>query len=265
MKIFISADIEGVTGVTSWDETIKEKIDFSPYARQMTNEVKSACEGANKAGAIEILVKDAHETGRNIDHNQLPTNTKLVRGWSGGIFSMVQELDETYDGLAFIGYHSGGSMDGNPLSHTMNTDILSVKLNGKLTNEFMLHAYIAAYYKVPVLLVSGDKALCEAVKEVNENIETVAVKEGKGNSTINIHPEVANKLIDEGMQKALEKKKEDLTLKLPNEFMMEVEYPTHTEALRNSSYPGAELIGARTLKYESEDFIEILRFMHFTV
>lgn len=68
MKIFISADIEGITGVTHWDETEKTKSDHKEFAHQMTLEVKAACEGAIDAGADEIWIKDAHDTARNIDH-----------------------------------------------------------------------------------------------------------------------------------------------------------------------------------------------------
>ncbi len=129
MKIFISADIEGVTGVTHWDETEKLKADYKDFAHQMTLEVKAACEGAINAGADEIWIKDAHETGRNIDHNLLPKNTKLIRGgWSGHIYSMVQELDETFDALLFIGYHSAGGTSTNPLSHSMHTGIDYISL-----------------------------------------------------------------------------------------------------------------------------------------
>ena len=82
MKIFISSDIEGVSGSTIWDETIKNGDLYSEFANQMTLETKAACDGANEAGAKEIMVKDAHDSGRNIDHNLLPQNTKLVRGWA---------------------------------------------------------------------------------------------------------------------------------------------------------------------------------------
>ncbi len=210
MKLYISADIEGVTGVTVWDETTKNKSDYTKYAQQMTDEVKAACQAANEVGVEYILVKDAHDSGRNIDHSQLPKNTELVRGWEGGLYSMVQELDETFDGLAFIGYHSGAGIDGSPLSHTLTTNILSIKLNNELVNEFLLHAYIAAYHNVPLVFLSGDKALCESVNVIIPSMETVAVKEGKGNSTINMHPHLALETIKEGIKKVFKRIKKNL-------------------------------------------------------
>ena len=265
MKIYISADIEGVTGVTHWDETSKDKGDYSYFADQMTAEVKAACEGASEFAEMEIVVNDAHESGRNLDHGKLPTNVKLIRGWDEGLYSMAQDLDESFDGIVFIGYHSGAGMDGSPLSHTMTPGILSIRINGQQVNEFILHAYIAAYHNVPVIFLSGDRGLCQEVNKLNPLVETVAVKEGRGNSTINIHPERALELIRSGVRQGLGKDKKELMIKLPDTFRVEVDYPRHYEARRYSFYPGASLTSSTTVAYETDDYIEALRFLHFTV
>ena len=89
MKIYISADIEGISGITHWDETEKSKSDYQKFATQMTDEVRAACEGAIKAGVKEIWIKDAHDTGRNILADELPQMIKLVRGWSEHPFLMA--------------------------------------------------------------------------------------------------------------------------------------------------------------------------------
>ncbi|MGB6371558.1 MAG: M55 family metallopeptidase, partial [Atribacterota bacterium] len=132
MKIYISADIEGVTGITHWDETEKSKSDYQKFAKQMTDEVKAACEGAINAGAKEIWIKDAHDTGRNIIAADLPQKIKLVRGWSEHPFSMVQELDKSFDALLMIGYHSFAGSSSNPLSHTLSSRTFNyIKFNGE--------------------------------------------------------------------------------------------------------------------------------------
>ena len=265
MKIFISADIEGVTGCTVWDETEKGKDGYEYFARQMTREVKAACEGANAAGAKEIMVNDAHDSGRNIDHNLLPKNTKLVRGWSGGLYSMVQELDDSFDALMFIGYHSAANKDTNPLSHTMSTFLDYIKINDQIASEFLIHSYIAAYLGVPVVFLSGDKGLCQVAKNLNENIETVAVKEGKGNSTINIHPELALDQIMEGVKKALLKDKFLCKIELPKEFNIEIRYRQHKDAYKRSYYPGVTKIDEHTINYKSNDYMEVLRLMNYLI
>jgi len=263
MKVFISADIEGINGVTHWDETIKNKPDFKEFAHQMTLEVNAACKGAINAGAKEIWIKDAHDSGRNIDHNLLPQNTKLIRGWSGDLFSMVQELDQSFHALLFIGYHSGGGSNLNPLSHTMNTKIDYIKLNNEYFTEFLLHSYIAAYLEVPIVFLSGDQGLCEYVQHINQSIVTVAVKQGVGNSTINIHPKLAQELIETGVEKALRGNVKQCKLSLPGNFLLEIRYKEHTDAFAKSKYSGAKLIESKKIQYESQDYMEILQAIKF--
>lgn len=144
MKIFISADIEGVATTTLWPETEKGSEDYRLHAQQMTMEVIAACEAASEAGASEIVVRDAHEDGNNLDIWKLPENVTLLRGWSGHPYSMVYGIDPSFDAAIFIGYHSAASSEGNPLSHTESLNPLSVKLNGALASEFLLYSYAAA-------------------------------------------------------------------------------------------------------------------------
>lgn len=265
MKVFISADIEGVTGCTVWNETEKGKDGYEKFAKQMTLEVNAACKGSNAAGTTEIMINDAHDSGRNIDHNLLPKNTKLVRGWSGGLYSMVQELDESYDALMFIGYHSAASRDTNPLSHTMSTILDYVKINGMIASEFLIHSYIAAYLGVPVAFLSGDKGLCDEAKSLNENIVTVAVKEGRGNSTINIHPELALDLIMDGVKESLRKDKSKCIIELPDEFNVEIRYRNHKDSYKSSHYPGVTKVDENTINYKSNDYMDVLRMMNYLI
>ena len=265
MKIFISGDIEGVTGSTAWSETEKGGAGYEYYANQMTLEVNAACVGANNAGAKEIMVNDAHDSGRNRDHRLLPKNTKLVRAWSGGLFSMVQELDETFDALMFIGYHSAGSKDGNPLAHTMTTSLDYIKINGCIASEFLIHSYIAAYLDVPVVFLSGDKELCDDAKKLNRNISTVAVKEGKGNSTINIHPELALEMIEKEVQRAFSKDLSLCNIELPKEFDIEIRYRQHKDAYKSSFYPGVNKIDQHTIGFKTYDYMEALKMMNFLI
>lgn len=265
MKIFISADIEGVTGVTHWNETEKNKPDHNDFAHQMTLEVKAACEGAIEAGVEEILIKDAHDSGRNIEHNLLPKNTKLIRGWSGGTYSMVQGLDESFDALLYIGYHSAAGKDTNPLSHTMDSSLDYIKLNGEYVSEFLIHSYIASCLDIPVVFLSGDLGLCEEVNKIDSNIVTVPVKEGVGNSTISIHPELALDLIKIGVKEALTKDLSIYKIKLPETFELEVKYRDHMTAFRLSNYPGAELVEPKVVKFYHDDYMEVIRAMRFLV
>ncbi len=265
MKIYISADIEGVTGVTHWDETEKSQVDYKEFAHQMTLEVKAACEGAINAGANEIWIKDAHGTGRNIDHNLLPKNTKLIRGWSGHIFSMAQELDETFDAVIFIGYHSAGGTNTNPLSHTMSLEVDYIKLNGEILSEFLMHSYIAGYLKVPVVFLSGDLGICDEAKKINEHIVTIPVKEGIGNSTVNIHPQLAVELIKDGVEEILNRNLYLCNIKLPEKFELEIRYKEHADAYKKSFYSNVKQIDSKTIRFISKDYMEVLKAIEFLV
>jgi D-amino peptidase len=263
MKIYISADIEGVTGVTHWDETDLSK-DVNSIAReQMTAEVVAACQGALQAGATEILVRDAHDTGRNIIASRLPHEARLLRGWSGNPLLMMQELDDSYQAALLIGYHSRAGAGASPLEHTFSGKFVNVKLNDRYASEFLIAAYTAAYLKVPLVFVSGDQGLCDEIAGFSPVIRAVAVKEGVGDSTINIHPELAVARIRDGVENALQADLSRCLLPLPAAFWIDACYREHFKAYQYSFYPGASLKDPMTVHFESEDFFEILRFMLF--
>lgn len=263
MKFYISADIEGITGVTHWDETDLDKEEFTSAREQMTTEVVAACEGALQAGATEIWVKDAHDSARNILISRLPHEARLVRGWAPHPYMMMQEMDETFQAAALIGYHSRAGSNTSPLAHTNTGALMRISINGQDASEFRICAYTASMLKVPLVFVSGDKGLCDEVAGINPAITTVAVKQGVGNSTINIHPGLATARIQQGVTSALQGNPAKCYLALPDHFLVEIEYKDHTKAFTNSFYPGAELIGPKTIRFESDRFLEVLRLFFF--
>jgi D-amino peptidase len=263
MKVFISADIEGVTGVTHWDETDLDKPVCMAACEQMTAEVVAACKAALDHGADEILIKDAHDSGRNIIAAKLPHEARLIRGWEPHPYMMMQGLDETFQSAVFIGYHSRAGMNTSPLAHTMALGVARITVNGRDASEALLNIYTAAMLKVPVIFVSGDKGLCGEVMELNPNIGAVAVKEGVGDSTISIHPELATLRIKEGMVKAMKGDQSKCLVSLPDHFSVDVQYKAHTKARVYGFYPGATLKDPLTVSYKHADYYEALRFLYF--
>lgn len=265
MKIYISADIEGTTGITHWDEAKKEKSEYKAFQEQMTNEVGAACEGALNAGATEIWVKDAHGTGRNLLMSKLPEEVKIIRGWSQHPFDMVQELDESFDAILFTGYHSRAGAHTNPLAHTLTGAPAYIKINDVFASEFLIHSYIAAMLEVPVAFVSGDQGLCQDVKALNENIETVAVNQGIGGSTISIHPNLALRNIKEGVERALRSDLRLCRLSLPEFFEVEIRYKDPKKAYRAAYYPGARQADSHTICFDTSEYFDVLRMLLFVV
>ncbi len=263
MKVYISADIEGITGTTYWDDTDMEKSEYQAAREQMTAEVAAACEGALAAGATEILVKDAHDTGRNIIASKLPKDVRLAKSWTGDPMMMAEHLDASYQAMILIGYHSAARSGANPLSHTMTGVVHRMMLNGEPASEFRLTTYAAALFKVPVVFLSGDAGICTEAGTLIPAITTVAVKQGVGDSTINIHPEMAVERIRAGVTSALKGDPKKSLVSLPKHFNLTLEYRHHMKAYKFSQYPGARLIEPSTISFESDDFMEIMRFLLF--
>jgi D-amino peptidase len=263
MKIYISADIEGITGVTHWDEATKNNPDYTEFQEQMTAEVAAACEGALEAGASEIWVKDAHATARNLIASMLPKEVKLIRGWSQHPFSMVQDLEESHDALLMIGYHSKAGSDANPLVHTISGKTSLVQINNHRASEFLVHAYAAALKEVPLVFLSGDEGICTDAKALISQIATVAVKRGIGDSTINIHPQLAVEKIRDAVQRALKGNLSSCLIALPDHFHVEIRYRDHVDAYHASFFPGVKLEEPYLLTFESDDYFEVLRLFSF--
>lgn len=261
MKIYISADIEGVAGVLNWRETELNDPEFGRAAVRMTAEIASACEAAAGHGA-EVLVKDAHDSARNIVPEGLPRGTRLLRGWTGEPESMMSGLDETYDGVFFIGYHTASGLNGNPLAHTMShSKIYGMYLNGRLVSEFEWNAYIAAGLGVPCLLLSGDEEICRIAGGLLPGIETAAVKAGRGGGVLSLQPEDACQLIRQAAERALSgigEKKERCLLSLPESFLLEIEFKEHYQATKAAHYPGARSLGPHKVAFESKHYRDIL-------
>ncbi len=265
MKIYISADIEGVACVSAPSETDMSHPDYVPFRRQMTAEVAAACAGAYAGGAKEVLVKDAHWTGRNLDPHQLSApegkRLRLIRGWSGHPFSMVQGIDNSFDRVLFVGYHSAAGSRGNPLSHTCHGGLFyDVELNGVRASEFHLFALAAASVGVPAGFLSGDQVLCEEAEQLAPGIATVATLEGFGPSVDSISPAEAVQRIRLQVEKAVASDPPPL-LALPKEFSFKLTFARAREAYSRSFYPGVKQVSDTSLLLETTNYFEVLTFL----
>lgn len=267
-KIYLSADIEGTCGIAHWEETEKGSVGYDALARQMTREVAAACEGALAGGADSIFIKDAHDSGRNLLPDLLPEKTELFRAWGRDPYSMMSEIDESYAGVMFTGYHSAAGTDANPLAHTMNRQNTYVTINDAFASEMLINSYTAAMFGVPVLLVTGDKALCETMNALNGRVYTVATLRGVGNGAVSIHPQEAVRRINAAAKEAVQAAKEDpkaFRIPLPKTFEVKTRYREHYLARRSGFYPGAVQKDAYTVQYTCTDWMDALRFLMFTL
>lgn len=266
MKLFISADIEGCAGMAFSDEAHKDKEEYRQFKVEMTDEVIAACEAAHEAGADEIVVKDGHGDASNIDPLRMPPYATLIRGKSGHPANMMFGLDESFDGVLYIGYHAPAGDPNFILSHTSTGNSLHIKLNGAFMSEFMLNSYTAASYGVPVLFISGDQRICSLAKGQVPGITTVETKRGVGSSTFCVPASTVIQQISEGVRTAIGAASYDsCQVELPSSFVYEVTFKDWKKAYQMSFYPGMEAMDTFTLHMRSNKWMDILTAHSFVV
>jgi D-amino peptidase len=264
-KLYLSADIEGTCGIADWKETDLGDAQSAYFRSQMTKEVAAACEAAVFSGVDDILVKDAHSTGRNIDPSALPEKVRILRSWTRDPQVMMAGLDSTFEGVLFTGYHSPAGSDGNPLAHTMNGGNVWVKLNGIQASEVLMNAYTAVSLRVPVLFLAGDEALCAFADGLDWGIRTAPVSRGVGNGSISIHPNVAQRMIRDTVAEAIANPPAIEKQYIPRRFDVEIRFKEHYLAHRGSFFPGAQKIGTHEVAYSAASWREALVFLFFVL
>jgi D-amino peptidase len=266
MKVYISVDIEGCAGITHWDEAEKNHADYAEFREQMTREAVAAIEGAQAAGATDIWVKDAHVSGRNLLTSMLPGDVRIIRSWAGHPLCMVQELDDGFDAVMMVGYHSAAGSEANSLAHTLVNEASTIQrlaINGHPASEFYVYALASSMLGVPTVFVSGDTGLMTEVESVNPHIRRGAVKEGRGQSTISMAPAGAVKAIRAAATTALTGNLKASLLRLPEHFVVEITYGNPNLAYRHQFYPGAEHVGNRTIRFETGHYLDVLRMLNY--
>ena len=260
LKVFISVDMEGITGVVNGEDATRGGKDYDYFRETMTREANAAIEGALAAGATEIIVRDSHETALNLLPEMLNRNSKLLRDWSQGPMFMMESIDESFDAAIFIGYHARAGTPNGVLDHTSSGDVTDVSINGISMPETGYNALMAGYYDVPVVFVAGDKAVCDQAEELLGTVETVAVKEGIGAAALNLHPEVAREQIRAGVERALRNLDDYEPYKLQPPYTLVLTLKTEQDIYRGAAlYPGAQRTGDWELTYVADDVMEIIR------
>lgn len=263
LKVYISVDMEGITGVVNRDQVSSEGKDYNLARKWMMEETNAAIQGALDAGATKIMVNDSHGNMRNIIISELNPTAYLITG-SPKSLSMMQGIDNTFDVVIFIGYHAKAGTKDGVLDHTYSSaSVYSIKINGIEMPEVGINAAVAGYFDVPVVLIAGDSAVCQQAKNLlGKEIETVAVKEGIGRYAAKCLPlEKALQLIREKTKIALEKRKEIKPFNLDPPYKFELEFLYSYQTDYAELIPGVKRIGGRTVVFTTNDLIEGFKLM----
>jgi D-amino peptidase len=247
MKILIAADMEGISGVTTWDQVTAGHFEYPRFRRLMTEDVNAAVRGAFDAGAKEVFVTDGHAAGSNILIEELDQRASLNTG-SPSPLSMVQGVDEV-DGVIYVGYHARAGSPEAILDHTWSSKtVANVWLNEMLMGEYGLNAAVAGHFEVPVLMVTGDQTACAQAVELLGDLEIAVVKHATGRYAAEcLPPKVTQGMIQKAAAQAVARLARG---KAPAPFMLEepvslsVEFNNSAMADHAMRMPGAERDGA---------------------
>lgn len=264
MRILIAADMEGISGVVSWDHVNPDHKEYSRFRKIMTDEVNAAIRGLFEGGADTVLVVDGHAGGRNLLIEDLDPRVQLHSG-SPSPLGMVTGADADINGAVFVGYHARAGTKNAIADHTWSGKrVANLWLNGDLVGETGLNAAVCGHFDVPVLMVTGDRAVCREATTLLGDLETVAVKEGTGRQAAHcLPPEVACEQIHDAARRAAARLRAG---NAPRPFrasapvVMTVEFPDSAMADRAALLPGTER-EERRIRYTGEDILVVLRAM----
>jgi len=257
-RVFISVDMEGIWGVVAGSQTSSDSPEYGPARKWMAEDVNAVIAGLFEAGAAEVVVNDSHGSMRNIIADQLDPRASLISG-SPKPLSMMQGIDSTFDACVFVGYHARAGTAAATLDHTISGGtIRSIRINGQELPELGINGAIAGYFKVPVIMLSGDTATCEQARAIlGQEIVAVPVKEAVVRYAAKLYPmDEARKALREGAKAALAKRSGIAPFRLSPPCKFEVEFNNSGQAEMPLLVPGVKRTGTRSVGFSADDFLE---------
>ena len=261
MKLYISCDMEGTAGICSWNQCDPTNTTEYPiYRRMMSREVRAAIDGARSVEPCDVLVNDSHSRMHNVLFEELPNDIRVLSGYRKA-FSMVQSGDEGFDGAFFTGYHAGIGVERAVLAHTYSPNVLyGVRVNGVEFDEALLNAAYLGEFGVPVLLVTGDEAVCTAVREHLPWVECAQVKRSIDYYSVDsLTPAAAIALIADAARSAMLRRTQARPFRVEGPVTLQIE----TAGVECADYialvPGFARVGGRSLRFSAASYLPVFQ------
>ncbi|WP_329166726.1 M55 family metallopeptidase [Streptomyces sp. NBC_01267] len=261
MKVLISVDMEGVSGIVHPSETNPERYDYERGRALMTAEANAVIAGVLDAEPHAVVwVADAHGTFRNLLPEELDRRARLVRGKPRPL-GMLGGLDEDTDAVLFVGYHARAGRGPGVLAHTMSDATLDVRVAGRSLGEIGLNAAMAGKLGVPVVMLSGDDTACAELRELVPSAVTVAVKEALAQAAaVVLHPEEAREQLRRAAAEAIARRAMVSPLTMAGPLTVEVDLSSPHMVDLATLVPGVSRVeGSRTITFTTTDFAEAYR------
>ena len=260
LKVYISADMEGVGGVVTPYQVDRKQDEWGRFRKFMTQEVLAAIEGAREAGASQFVVSDSHGSMENLLIEDLPEGTRLVRARPRPL-GMMEGLDASFGAVVFIGYHASADTELAVMAHTYRgaMGIRDLRVNGVSVPEGGWNAAIAGHFGVPIAAISGDQAVCRQVSDLVGRIETAVVKQAGGIYTATVMPPVeSQRLIRERVKAGIARLPSLKPYVVKTPVNVEIDMGTTADAEIWSWMPGFER-ARNAVRYTAKDMLEAAR------
>jgi D-amino peptidase len=261
-KVFISVDMEGITGVVQPAQLGPEGFEYQRAREWMTGEVNAAIDGIRAAAPAAIVVCDSHGNGQSVLIDKLPDDVQIVRGFPRPL-EMMQGIDQTFAAAVFIGYHASEWTPDAVRSHTISSArLLGVKLNGMEVSEGIFNAALAGHFGVPVAFVSGDRLAVTQLQNAIAGVEGAIVKEPLGyHSAMTVTPARGQALIREGVQRAMAKLATLQPYRVRTPIDLEVGFKLTIDAERAAFVPGLARADAHGVRGTFPDLLQITKLL----
>ncbi|ABR48229.1 peptidase M55, D-aminopeptidase [Alkaliphilus metalliredigens QYMF] len=260
MKIYVSADIEGIWGVVSPRQIGGESEDYTRARKLMTQEVNLLCQYLLQNGASEIVINDSHGPMDNIIIEELNPEVSLISGYPKDL-SMMEGIDESFDCVMLIGYHPKAGTEKGIFDHTYAGRVIrNLYIDEEELGEVGLNALVAGGFGVPVVLVSGDEKVTQDVKMEIGDIETVAVKKALSRYCAkNISFLKLEKLYSEAVKNALKDVKKYPIKKPSSSPVLKLELYQAVMAETVACIPGVKKVGPTSVEYIAEEMADVYK------
>lgn len=262
MRIYISVDMEGITGVAVGKHVRPGEKDYDRFRKLMTQEANAAIEGALSAGAAECVVSDGHGPMTNILVEDMHPAARLISG-SNKMLCQMEGIDGGFDAVFLVGYHQREGGGDGILNHTLIGRIVyEVRLNGEPADEAAINAGLAGAFGVPVALVTGDHAVCADAQRRLPGVVVAPVKEALDRVVaFTSTPERAHALIRERAQEAVEAVRAGRVApyRVTAPVTFEVDFKRTACAHMPTLFPGVERRGPRTIAVTDGDYVRAFK------
>jgi len=258
LKIFVSVDMEGIWGVVHGNQCSADSPEYQIARKWMAQDTNSVVQGLFEGGATEVVVNDSHGSMRNIIASELDPRAVLISG-SPKPLSMMEGIDSSFAACIFVGYHARAGSAPAILDHTISgAAIYSIRINGVEMPELGINAALAGYFKVPVVMLTGDTETCRQAQELlGKELVTVAVKEAVNRlAARNYAREKVLVDLKEGARKALASLKNIRPYQLQPPYQFEINLHNSQQAELGMLIPGVRRPAPRTLTFISQDYLE---------